>query len=437
MTPILVLLRKDFTLFLKDRVSILLTFIVPFGLIYLFGQIYHVNSADSGPSGIPIGVVNQSQDPSAAGLVKALQEQKAFKVITTYSMPDKSTRPLEEADLTALMRSDAFRFALVIPKDVIRADEFGVHLKTYSNPRNAIEAQTVRGLLQQVLYSEAPQLIGKSMQESARAWVGSARLDAFDAAVSSAIADTFGGDEGEIRRNMKDGKLTLPSLGKGHRLGGGPVSIEDTQVVGQDVKSPMATILVGGWAIQFLLFALTSSSAALFYERDQGLFQRILSAPVTRGQILASKFLYGIFLGLLQLSALFLAGHVLYGIEIGRQAPLLLLVCFIAAAACSSFGMLIAALSPTPEAARGMSTFVILFMCAVGGAWFPVSFMPGFMQQLSHLTLVYWAMEGFSQVLWARASLLEVLPTIGWLAFIAGLTISVALWRFRRGRIFE
>jgi ABC-2 type transport system permease protein len=112
-------------------------------------------------------------------------------------------------------------------------------------------------------------------------------------------------------------------------------------------------------------------------------------------------------------------------------------VCIFAAAACTSFGMLIAAISPTPEAARGMSTFVILLMCAVGGAWFPVSFMPEFIQRFSRLTLVYWSMEGFSQVLWARATLAELLPTLGYLALITGLVMGVSVWRFNRGRIFE
>jgi ABC-2 type transport system permease protein len=99
--------------------------------------------------------------------------------------------------------------------------------------------------------------------------------------------------------------------------------------------------------------------------------------------------------------------------------------------------MLIAAVSPTPESARGLSTFVILLMCAVGGAWFPVSFMPEFIQRFSRLTLVYWSMEGFSQVLWARATLAELLPTLGWLSLMTAVVMGFSVWRFNRGRIFD
>jgi ABC-2 type transport system permease protein len=449
MNPILVLLRKDFALFFRDKASISLTFIVPFALIYLFGQIYHVNSSDPGPSGIPVAVVNQSSNPAAARLVDALKAEKAFKVVTMYVNPDKSTRPLAEDDLRPLMKADAFRFALVIPADVVRTEKIGIHLKTYSNPRNEIEAQTVSGILEKTLFSKVPELLGQSLQARARATIGDQRLERFDSSVASAVSDAFGGDEAAIKKRMEDGELGLRRLGDESPPAAGDaaqnppdvlsriVAIENVQVAGSDVKSPLATLLVGGWAMQFLLFAVTASATALFREKEHGIFQRVLSAPVTRGDILWSKFLYGICLGLLQLLILFLAGQVLFGIEISPYLGRLVVVCVFAAAACTSFGMLIAAVSPTPESARGLSTFVILLMCAVGGAWFPVSFMPEFIQRFSRLTLVYWSMEGFSQVLWAHDTLAELLPTLGYLSLITAVVMGVSVWRFNRGRIFD
>ena len=142
-------------------------------------------------------------------------------------------------------------------------------------------------------------------------------------------------------------------------------------------------------------------------------------------------------LGLIQLVTLFCAGQLLYKIDVASHLPLLALVCVFAAATCTSFGMLIAAVSPTPESARGISTFVIMLMSAIGGAWFPVSFMPEFIQRFSKLTLVYWSMEGFSQVLWSHASLVELLPTLGYLSLITAAIMGVSVWRFNRGRLFE
>ena len=69
--------------------------------------------------------------------------------------------------------------------------------------------------------------------------------------------------------------------------------------------------------------------------------------------------------------------------------------------------------------------------------WFPVTLMPEFIQQISKFTLVYWAMEGFSQVLWANATFLELLPTLGILGGTTALVMTIAVWRFNRGNIFN
>src|SRR5208283_2806063 len=443
MNAILILVKKDFSILVQDKVSLLLTFIVPFVLIYVFGLVFHVNSSDPGPAGIPLAVVNQSDNPAAASLVDALRAEKAFKVLTKFVARDKTTRPLEEPDLRPLMRADDFRFAVVIPADVVSTRTVGAHLKIYSNPRNDIEAQMVTGVLQKTLFGSVPELLGQSLQAQARAYVGDERLDRFNASVAASVARTFGGDEEAIRARIAGGDLGFGQLARrGAAPGAGDllsriVNIESVQVVGKDVKSPAATMLVGGWAVQFLLFAVTASATGLFWEKQGGLFQRMLAGPVSRGDILWSKFLYGVCLGLIQLVVLFLAGEALYGIEIGGHVGLLVVVCTFAAAACTSFGMLIASLSPTAEAARGIATFVILLMCAVGGAWFPVSFMPQFIQNFSRLTLVYWSMEGFSQVLWSHSTFAELLPTLGCLALITAAVMAVSVWRFQVGRIFD
>jgi len=440
MRTILVLVRKDFSNFFANKAAVSLTFIVPFALIWLFGQVFGVNRSDSGPTGIPLAVVNASANPAAGRLIEALQAEKAFKVLTGYTAADKTEHEFREEDLAPRMRANEFRFAVVIPADLFSESTLGLHLKIYTNPRNEIETQLVNGILQKTIFSNVPQLLGQALVARGRGVVGAERLDTFNQAVADNIASTFGGDSVEIRKSIEQGDFGVRGLG-GAGTGDGDlfsqvIRIESIQVAGQDVKSPAATRIVGGWAMQFLLFALSAAATALFYERDHGIFHRILAGPVSRSQILWSKFVYGVCIGMLQLITLFLAGRILYGIDVEHHIGFLLLVCAFAAAACTAFGMLLAAISPSPEAASGLATFLILLMCAVGGAWFPVTLMPEFIQQVSKFTLVYWAMEGFAQVLWANATLAELLPTLGILGAMTAGVMAFAIWRFNRGRIF-
>ena len=447
MRIIFALLKKDFARLVRDKAALSLTFVVPFALIYLFGQIFGVNRGASGPSGIPLAVVVESDNPAAAKLLAALQAEKAFKVLTKFSNADQTTRPLTEADLRPMMKENNFRFALVIPRDLVSDQKLGLHLKILSNPRNEIETQTVNGILQKTIFTNVPQLLGQSLQARAQSHLGGAKLAQFNDSIAHTVAQTFGGDPAAIQRALEQGGVGLGAVvARNPATGGGKsgadfisqlVKIDTEQVIGRDVKSPAATHIVGGWAMQFLLFALSASATALFYEKEQGLFQRLLSTPATRAHILWSKFLYGVALGLVQLVVLFVAGRILYGIDVEHHLLFLILVCTFAAAACTAFGMLLAAVAPSAEAARGLATFLILLMSAIGGAWFPVSFMPEFIQRISKFTLVYWSMEGFDQVLWANASFVQLLPTLGILGGIAAGVMAVAVWRFNRGALFD
>ena len=375
MPPIFVLLRKDFLLLRRDRGRVILTFLVPLAMIYLFGQVFGVNRRDPGPNAIALAVVAEERNPEAAKLVAALRAETAFHLHTTVGGGKEPKRGMTEADVQTLIRQGAFRFAVVIPADFNGQESSrAVHLKLLGNGRNAVETQTVAGLLQKALFAD-----------------------------------------------------TLSPR----------VKIDEEQVAVPEVRNPMATQLVGGWAMQFLLFALVASATSLFEEKDRGVFQRILSGPVPPSAILWSKFLYGILLGLFQLAVLFGAGHLLFGIEILNYLPRLVIVCVCAAAACSAFGMVLASLAKTSGTAQGLSAFSILLMSALGGAWFPIGFMPDFMQQLGRLTLVHWSITGFRQVLWQRAPLGELFPTLGVLAGTTIALLSVAWWRFNRSRIFD
>jgi ABC-2 type transport system permease protein len=306
----------------------------------------------------------------------------------------------------------------------------------------------VNGILTKTIFSNVPQLLGQSLQARAKSFIGDRKLDAFNRSLAENIARAFNQNPDETLKSIEAGNFGLDRLAASSAPAGGKTTggedflskiarIDSEQVAGKDVKSPAATRVVGGFAIQFLLFALSSSATALFYERDRGIFHRVLAAPVTRSHILWSKFVYGAALGLLQLLVLFISGRILFGIDIEHHLGLLVVICVFAAGACTSFGMLLASISSSMEAASGLGTFLILVMCAVGGAWFPVSFMPQIIQLLAKFTIVYWSMEGFSQVLWADASLGELLPTIGILVGITAAVMALAVWRFNRGRIFE
>lgn len=448
MHPALVLVRKSFLNFRSARAAVAITFFVPVALIYVLGHVFGLYRKESGPGGIPIAVVDQSHSPSARVLIEALKSEKTLDVITDIANPDKSRRPLTETDVRAALHDNRYRFALILPPD-LAGEHLGIHLRFLSNPRNEIETQTVNGMLQKTIFAKTPQLLSQSMQRSAKQLVGPRQYHAFSRGMAETITRTFGGDPDEITRRMEDGDM-FGAIGAAGGSAADPkasaasenmlgklVNIETEQVAGKQVKNPMASRLVGGYAIMFLLFAVSAGASHMFEERATGVFARVLSSPVTPGHILCSRFVWGVLLGLVQILALFIAGNFFFGLQLGQHLVPLVVVAVAAAAACSSFGMFIAAISPSAEAARGLSTFVVITMSALGGAWFPVSFMPSYIQTISKGTIVYWSVEGFTDVLWAGRGLIEVMPKVGILCGIAAVVLAFSIWRFNRSRFFE
>ncbi len=441
---ILTLLRKDLLSFTKDRVAVGLTFLVPIVLIYIFGHVFGVTRKDPGPSGIRLAVVNQSAAPEVGALVAALKREAAFRVVETEEGLDGAPRPLTEEAVRAGFKTDRFRFALVFPADATDDSRFGLRLRFLFNPRNEIETQTVTGLLQKTIYTSAPTLLLQSLRKQATEVVGRDVTDRFYGEMAGSVSRAFGLDEAKVREAMARGEMPGLAAAGGGTAGGGAgdflarvIRLEEEQLAGAQVKNAGATRVVGGWAMMFLLFSLSGMATSLFEERKAGLFVRLLSSPVSRSHLLASKYLFGIGLGVVQLVALFGAGRVLFGIDVAANFGNLVVICLASAMACTAFGMLLAAVTRTAAAAQGLATLLVLTMSAVGGAWFPVSFMPEFIQHLSKATVVYWAMEGFSLVLWNQCTLVELLPTVGVLLGMAAALAAVSLWRFQRGTIFD
>ncbi len=440
MRTVLILLGNELRRFVHDKTALSLTFLIPVVLIYIFGHVFGVTGGGGGPTGIPIAVVSETDAPVAATITEALRKEKAFKVLTTEKQGDQEV-PLTEARVRAQMHTGSLRFAIIFPSDTQSDANFGLKLKFLNNPRNEIETQTVTGLVQKTIYTSAPQALVASLQKKGANFIGQENYDQFNHSLANSIAQAFGGEADEIYASLAKGEIGFggaDGAGDGASIFESLIKIESEQVGGKQAKkSSMATRSVGGWAIMFLLFSLSGAATSLFDEKKAGLFQRLLAAPVRRTHILWSKYLFGMIVGLVQLGALFLAGRFLFGIDILSNFGNLVLICLAASLACVSFGMLLAAVSPTSAAANGLGTFLILTMSAIGGAWFPTSFMPEFIQKLSKLTIVYWSLEGFIKVLWANCTTLELLPTLAILAGIAAVVNAFSIWRFNHGQIFE
>src|SRR5438552_7619809 len=187
----------------------------------------------------------------------------------------------------------------------------------------------------------------------------------------------------------------------------------------------------GGMGVQFLLFAMANLGIEMLLERQRGLWKRLRSAPVSRLTLLAGRVLSGALISLMILGVCFAFAMVVFHVRIEGGVVGFVGVSIACALMASTFGVLVAALGNSPATARGVTTLAVLMMVMLGGAWVPTFIFPAWLQQVTLIVPVRWAVDGLDAMTWRGIGLSgAVAPTLVMLGF-AVLFWTIAAARFR------
>jgi ABC-2 type transport system permease protein len=190
---------------------------------------------------------------------------------------------------------------------------------------------------------------------------------------------------------------------------------------------------VPGFSLMFVLMGLLLGVPfGLRDEQEWGALTRLRVAPIARWAYLGGKLLARLVVGMVQMLVLFSFGHLVFGISIGRSLPVFLLMTFAVVFSMTGFSLVVAAFARTREQIIPIGLTVTMIVCAIGGCWWPLYQEPPWLQQVAHLALTAWAMDGIHDLILREKGLLDVLPIIGvLLAYGAGsLALGIRLYRY-------
>jgi len=187
---------------------------------------------------------------------------------------------------------------------------------------------------------------------------------------------------------------------------------------------------VPAYTIFGVFFIVLTLASSFLREKQDGTFQRILTAPLSKTALLIGKLLPYYVVNLIQIGLMFAVGIILFDMKPG-YLPALILVSMALAAAANGLGLLVAALGKSEAQVNSLSVLLSITLAALGGMMVPAFIMPGFMKTLSLFTPHAWALAGYHDVIIRGLGLREVLPETGVLLGFAALFFAGALWRFR------
>ena len=186
-----------------------------------------------------------------------------------------------------------------------------------------------------------------------------------------------------------------------------------------------------GYLTMFVFFAAALSAEAIARERQNHTLERLLSNGVWREAIVIGKLVGTAFLGLLQISVIWIVGIFAFRIDLGASPSAVILISVLMVVASSSFGVLIASFIHDARSASMAGVLASLTLAPIGGCWWPLFITPDWMQSLAKVTPHGWANTGFNKLMLFGAEFGDVAGEMVALLMFAILFGSVALWRFR------
>ena len=375
LTAFLAMVRKDLLLFFSDRRSVIVAFAVPIFIGAFIGSITGGNGGNnSGRPRVSLSIADEDGSAVSKAIVANAFADPNLRV-TSVSSDEAKSRVKKGTDAVAVIIPPAFGDGTV--QALRKRDGVKPQLSVFYDPTRGIEAQLAQGEMQQ-------HIIG---------------------ALSTAL------------------NLPRPSP---------PFTVVAEALTSRDnVPYNAYAHAFAGMGIQFLLFSALNLGIEMLVEREKGLWARLRSAPVSRFLIIGGKIASITIVSLMTLLVSFGFAMIFFKVRIAGSYVGFLAVAISCSMMAAGFGLLVAAVGNSPKTARGVSTLATLIMVMLGGAWVPTFVFPKWLQQLTVIVPVRWAVDGLDATTWRGLGLSSaVAPTLALLGFTVVFT-AIALTRFR------
>jgi ABC-2 type transport system permease protein len=422
------LLRQIFALTVKeirvlwhDREALALLFLMPvFFILVMSLALQGVFESGSRERPIEILAINEDKGGEAKKIIFTLEKIAGIKIIDSLN-----GRPLTYSVAADHINSGQFcaalhfrrQFSERIQSGISGIDDVSPVLSMIVDPTINVQLMssvrgTIQGVVERHLFlHRLPQLLEQGVDR-----IGETGDAAMIFALDSLKSRLKGAFSNLSSENMDRELLSIPLIPlSAAEAGRRPTSTE------QNV--PAYTI----FGVFFIVLTLASS---FIKEKNDGTFQRVLTAPLPKAALIMGKLLPYYIVNLIQIALMFAVGVLVFDLPLGNL-PALVFVSLALAASANGLGLLVATIGKTEAQVNGLSVMLAITLSALGGMMVPAFVMPGFMKKLAQFTPHAWALAGYHDVIIRGLGLSDVMPEISVLAGFSGLFFLIALWRLR------
>jgi ABC-2 type transport system permease protein len=377
-------MAKDLLEFRRNKMQLAALVMMPLIFLVMFGFIF--------PSGntqqhMPMGIVNLDQGQASQEFIAQLDlmnQNTSFMDFTNYSSVDKAKTQINQGKIYgAFIIPPGFSENLTTGK----SGDFTVYIDN-SNPQSATQ-------IQQVLSSTVNGL------------------------------------------NDMKAQATVLELSKETNQQINPQAIIFPYVPQVSTTIPGETnyfnFLAPGLMIMIVMMGvMTGIPEAISKEKELGTFDGMLSAPISQISVIIGKTAALCIRGFLQCVIILGLAMLLFGVTV--QGSLLLAFFMLLLGIFSFIGLGILAISMSGDQASGtMIVNLLMFpMIFLGGVFYPIQQMPGFMQTISQFIPLTYAADAMRKIILLNAGIGDVLYQMVILIGFGVVTMAIAVPLFRK-----
>lgn len=406
---------KEIQLLLRDRGTLAILFLLPMLIAGMIGG-GNLASVEGEESAILLSIYLVDQDKADFGteVSKAIREIQQLEVQEIGS-------PSEAEGQIARGKAAA---AVIIPANFTQKinEHQPTQIEVIVDPAQPESASIVTGIMNQVvaevtIWGEVQFGVRSVLEESGILAEASPQEQRAIGAQSLGVIMTR---INEIRENPT-------------------IAVENVNIQGEEAGSWLALYfpyLFSGITVMFAFFVVGTMAQTLLNEREAGTLRRLLAAPIPRGAILAGKTLAYMLLVCIQIAVLLTFSYLAFNVMMGNSPLGLVLMTLGVAFVATALGMLVAALSKTPEQAGNTGTILAFLLGGLGGS-IPLgsatlaSRAGGLRQVLAAILPNGYAVEGFYRLMAENGDVARILPQLGVLLGMGVLFFLIAVWRFK------
>jgi ABC-2 type transport system permease protein len=180
-----------------------------------------------------------------------------------------------------------------------------------------------------------------------------------------------------------------------------------------------------------LLQTLLLTAMSVAREREQGTFDQLLVTPFRPVEIMAGKALPSMLIGTIQATTILLVAQLWFHIPFAGSYAALYAGLSLFLLAAVGVGLLVSSVVANMQQAMLFSFVLVMPFTLLSGLTTPISNMPAFVQYLTLVNPLRYAIDIVHLVYLEGAGLGPLLPDLWPLAAIAAVTLSAASWMFR------